>query len=41
MHFSFTDFLLIEDNEQGALQKEPVIVPFVDWFEITSLRNSY
>ena len=28
--FSFADFLIIEDNEQGTLRKDPVIAAFVE-----------
>ena len=32
-HFSFADLLQIEYNEQDALQKKPVIAPFVVQFK--------
>ena len=34
------DFLLIEGYGQSALRKELRIVPFVERFEITTLRRS-
>ena len=39
--FSFSDFLMIEGNEQGALRKGPVIAIFVEQFKTTTLRKSY
>ena len=39
-NFSFADFLLIEDNEQGTLRKEPVITLFIERFKTTSFRES-
>ena len=38
--FSFADFLLIEGNEQGALQKESVIAPFEERFKTATLRET-
>ena len=38
--FSFADFLIIEDNKQGALLKDQVIAPFVKQVKITTLTRS-
>ena len=35
----FVDFLLIEDYEQGALQKELITALFKELFKTTSLRK--
>ena len=40
-YFSFAEFLVTEGNEQGALQKEPFIAPFIEQFKATSLRKVY
>ena len=32
--------MLKEGNELGALQKEPIIAPFKEWFKIVSLRKT-
>ena len=40
-NFIFADFLLLEDYEQSALRKEPVIATFIEQFKIASLRKSY
>ena len=39
-HFICITFLLIEDYEKCALQKEPVIAPFVGRFKTATLRKS-
>ena len=39
-HILFVHFLLIEDYEEGALRKKPVIAPFVEQFKIATLRKS-
>ena len=31
--FNFANFLMIEDNEQGTLRKDPVIAAFVEYSE--------
>ena len=38
--FNFADFLMIEDNEQGTLRKDPVIAAFVDQLKTITLRKS-
>ena len=38
--FISTHILLLEDYEQGALRKEPVIATFIEMFKIGSLRKS-
>ena len=40
IHFFFVYLLLIEDYEQGALQKELIIATFVEWFKTATLRKS-
>ena len=32
-NFIFFHFLLLEDYEQGALKKEPVLAAFIKWFK--------
>ena len=31
--FIYARFPLIEDYEQGALRKEPIVAPFKEWFK--------
>ena len=38
--FNFSHFQLIEDYEQGALQKESIFAPFVERFEAGTFRTS-
>ena len=40
-HFIFAHLLLIEGYGKCALQKEPVIAPFLEWFKTATLRKSY
>ena len=37
----FGRFLLIEGYEVGALRKELIIGPFIERFQIATLRNFY
>ena len=39
--FFFNEWLLIEDFEQCVLQKEVIIIPFMEWFLTTTLRKHY
>ena len=40
-HFIFAHLLLLEDYEQGALQKELIIAPLMEWFKTATFRKSY
>ena len=40
-HFTFAHLLLMKSYRKRALQKEPVIAPFVDSFEAPTLRKPY
>ena len=40
-HFVFLYFLLIGNDQQGALRKEQVKATFIEWFKIATLRKSY
>ena len=36
----FAYSLLIEDYQQGALRKEPIMAPFIECFKIATFRKS-
>ena len=36
----FARFPPIEDYDQGALQKDLIVAPFVEWFKTATLRKS-
>ena len=39
-HFIFGHLLLIEDYEQGTLQKGSIIATFIEWFKAVTVRKS-
>ena len=40
-NFIFVHLLLLEDYEQGALQKELIIVPLIERFKTATFSKSY